>query len=539
MKGVNMDSYRQRLYNLIDGYLAQSSDLGRDNANFVKSISIVEVLIKSQVNKNYLFDNIYKGLPIRNLHKGGFIYHHQTSSGLAPYCIGLSSYDIVLKGLRSNASNERRAAPPKRIESLLNQAANLICLLAQEVSGATSMNDLSTTLAGYLYILETKKGQKFTLKDIENCWQSFLYNVNLPFRSGNSPFSNVTLDFGEPAAGLAGKLVCCGGKVYDMAYKDVPEEYYDRINEAFIEAMDCGDADGQPFTFPLITVNITDDFDFQNHAWKMLLEKSEGFGGFYIQNYCTKPFDDEARKVNPYHIAYDRSLLYSNCCRMLFDLKELMTVTGNNPYAASGGVGGINVIAINLNRLLWLTQGDEELLFPMCDLLADACAEALQIKRMWLRKYWKQLFPYLSYYVPSDETLFSIISVLGAHEGFMSCGYKKGIFEPEAKELAHKLGRFFNEKMKELSRQYTVPFTLEFAPSESAAATLAEQDLEFAQDLMDSVYEEKEFPSFTPKLDEYIQLCVTKNKDKLFKPDSNLVSNKDRGGNCKCNQQSV
>ena len=46
-------------------------------------------------------------------------------------------------------------------------------------------------------------------------------------------------------------------------------------NKAFIDAMKLGDAKGKPFTFPLITVNIYDDFDWENPIFNYLLENMD------------------------------------------------------------------------------------------------------------------------------------------------------------------------------------------------------------------------------------------------------------------------
>jgi len=232
-------------------------------------------------------------------------------------CVGLSAKDVAMFGLQSNAKNERKAKPPKRLETLFMQCANLICLIAQEISGATSLNDISTIGASYLYFLEKEFGLKYDHHKLVNIWQEFLYNINLPFRVGmQSPFSNITLEFGKPNPHLANEYVVFAGQVKERKYKDIPSEYYNRVVDAFVDAMSEGDADGKPFTFPLITVNIYDDFDWDNPIFKKLLEKSEYFGGLYFQNYMTKPFTTDSiyKQKNKFLEPFDIGMIYSNCC---------------------------------------------------------------------------------------------------------------------------------------------------------------------------------------------------------------------------------
>lgn len=510
---------QEKLFELITRFIDDhgKSDVGKENANFIRSLPVLERLLQDQISKEYLFKVLFKDIPIiEQLHDQGFIYAHQ-SGKLGPYCVGLSSYDIASKGLCSNASNERASSPPKRIDTLLAQAANLICLLAQEVSGATSLNDLSTVLAGYLYHMEVNLNEKVTDSFIQNAWQSFLYNVNLPFRSGNSPFSNITMDFSQATPTLRDKIVAYNGQYLDYTYGEIPADYFDRVNMGFIRAMTKGDHLGNPFTFPLVTVNITDEFDYDNPCWLYFLEKADNFGGFYLQNYCTKPFDEKARELNPLHTPYDLGMLYSNCCRMVFDINDLIGVTGSNPFASGSGVGGINVMAINLNRLMWLSQGREELLYPMIDLLIEACSDALEIKRRWLRENWTELFPYLSYYVKDDKTLFSIISVLGMHEGLKSIGFMEGIYNEEGRALAHRVAIHTHDKVHEMSKKYGNAFTLEFAPSESAACKLAEKDLKFAEKFIEDYKVELSDKNYAHNLKMMIRECYRQNINLLYK----------------------
>lgn len=468
---------KNKLYKTIEEFNSKDSDLAKQNANFVQSISVLEHLLIEEVSKNYLFDVIYKDISeIRELHESGVIYHHQTSK-LSPYCIGISSYDIALRGLCSNASNDRKSKPPKRIDTFLSQCANLICLLGQEVSGATSLNDISNIAAGYLYHLEKNLNQNISDYELKNNFQSFLYNINLPFRAGNSPFSNITLDFSKPSPQIKDKIVVYAGTYIDITYEQIPSVYFDRINKAFIDAMVEGDSLGNPFTFPLITVNITDDFDYENEGWKYLLENADNFGGFYLQNYCTKPFTEEARKINPYHYPYDLGMLYSNCCRMIFNLNDVKNMSSGSPFSSHSGVGGIGVITINLNRVLWETKGDEKKCKEKLDELLNVCARALEEKRKWIKQNWTFLYPYLSFYVKNPDNLFSILSVAGAHEGLVSIGYKDGIFNKQGRNLLHKIARHIRNKIDEFSDYYKTPFSLEYAPIETASGKMAIKDL--------------------------------------------------------------
>ena len=468
----------EKYYKVIDRALGNGS-LVKANANFVRSVMVVEHVVTGKLMKDYFFDVICEGIPVRELHDEGWVYVHQLNKPLSPYCIGLSARDIAERGLRSNAKNERIAGPPRRLETLFLQCANLICLVAQEVSGATSLNDISTVAAGFLYMMEKKGVKVYSDYELENIWQEFLYNVNLPFRSGNSPFSNITLEFGKPDYKLKEMGVVYGGEVCDVTYSEVPAEYYDRVNIAFIKAMAKGDAIGNPFTFPLITVNIVEDFDWENRAFRMLVEECDKWGGFYVQNYQKRVFreDTEWKRANPYLREFDEGMIYSNCCRVMFDLKLVETVTGTNPFHSGSGVGGIGVFAINMNRLLWLYGRDFDRLMNVVEGLLEVGREVLRRKRKFIREHWQELYPYLSFYVESDRSMYNIFSVVGGHEGLVNAGFEGGVFSEEGREYAHRVMQGILKKVEEFMRSDGELYCVEYAPSESAAVKMAKEDL--------------------------------------------------------------
>ena len=539
-----MEGYVNPYFQIIESYIKDVDEISRNNANFVKSLATLETSIVGAVSKDYLFDVIYEGLPVRPLHDYSWIYHHQTFK-LSPYCIGLSAKSIAFYGLRSNAKNDKVAKSPKRLDTLFMQCANLICLVSQEVSGATSLNDISVVAAGYLYVEEEiNKTKKYTDYELKNIWQNFLYNINLPFRAGNSPFSNITLDFGKPPYNLKDEPVIFAGKPLDFTYKDIPSEFYDRINKAFIDAMDEGDGLGNPFTFPLITVNVDEEFDYDNPVWKYFLQKVQKFGGFYIQNYYQKPFiDTPYKEKNPYIKPLDKGTIYSNCCRMMFStslinalgisdnqtskngIEETLdsTKVGSHVFGAMSGVGGIGVININLARLIWLSGGSTRDLFKALDYLFEVAQKALQRKREWIRKHYTDLYPYLSFYQPSDKTLYNIFSVVGVHEGLQAY-YKGGIYNPKGREIAHKIAQWIAKKIEHMMNRDKVLCNLEYAPSENAAPRMAKYDLIFANELARAI-EKGEDPitklSDTFLKDDFIRewtkQMLNKHSEKLFK----------------------
>lgn len=70
----------------------------------------------------------------------------------------------------------------------------------------------------------------------------------------------------------------------ELTYGDFQAEM-NIINRAFYEVMTEGDHGGQPFTFPIPTVNILEDFDWYGENTDILFENTAKIGSSYFQNF--------------------------------------------------------------------------------------------------------------------------------------------------------------------------------------------------------------------------------------------------------------
>ncbi|MCD6221179.1 hypothetical protein J7K25_03370, partial [bacterium] len=120
------------------------------------------------------------------------------------------------------------------------------------------------------------------------------------FITGNTPFTNITLDLTIPSY-YANQGVIIGGKIQDKTYKEFKKEQ-DMFNKAFLEVMLEGDAKGRPFTFPIPTYNIAKDFDWDNENLNLLWEITARYGIPYFANFVNsdmKPEDARSMCLHP------------------------------------------------------------------------------------------------------------------------------------------------------------------------------------------------------------------------------------------------
>lgn len=167
------------------------------------------------------------------------------------------------------------------------------------------------------------------------------------FITGNSPFTNVTIDWTVPND-LKDQMPTRNGDhlfegiddpelvekakergceaLTDLCYKHFLPEMR-MLQKAYFEVMTEGDTKGQPFTFPIPTVNITEEFDWDSENIDTLFENTAKRGSSYFQNFVGSQYKkDENGNLVPDEEAYKPDAVRS-MCPLTLDT-EVVTRTG-------------------------------------------------------------------------------------------------------------------------------------------------------------------------------------------------------------------
>jgi ribonucleoside-triphosphate reductase len=246
--------------------------------------------------------------------------------------------------------NRVQSAPPKNLQSAVNQMINFFGTLQNEWAGAQAFSSFDTYLAPFVHKYKMELEQQFkelnasfaseeakkeyidsnTHKYVTQQMQNFIFGLNVPSRRGTqTPFTNITLDRKCPED-LKDKSLMLGGIEKGYYYKKFSEleDEMKLINRVLIEVYTTGDSSGSVFTFPIPTYNITEDFPREDTDVDMLFEMTAKYGIPYFQNFVGSQFKvvkDKNGKVtkveNP--DAYKPGAVRSMCCRLQLDLKAL------------------------------------------------------------------------------------------------------------------------------------------------------------------------------------------------------------------------
>jgi len=330
-------------------------------------------------------------------------------------------------------------------------------------AGAQAVSNLDTLLAPFI------RYDNFNYPQVKQAMQEFLYNCMVPTRVGfQTPFLNVAIDI-KPPEFLAKQPVIIGGKPQKETYGEFQEEM-DMFNRAFYEVLMEGDARGRPFTFPIPTVSITKDFDWENPSLDPLWQATAKYGINYFSNFIhseLKPDD-----------------FRSMCCRLRLDNRELYK-RGGGLFGSAPLTGSIGVVTINMPRIGYLSKTKKEFLERLGHLM-DLAKESLEIKRKALENFMaKGLYPYSRHYLDSVKKIrghyfgnhFSTIGLMGMNEATLnflgeSIGSRRG------RKFALEVLDFMREKLVKYQKETGNMYNLEATPGEGTSYRQAKQDKE-------------------------------------------------------------
>ncbi len=457
----------------------QADYLKRENSNFVYSLPLLRHNLTNFSEERYLLERVLPA-KLTELYRDGVVYIHDKQ--LSPYCLSVSCKDIAAKGIPTLAKNMMSSKPTRKLDTLLRHFSNVVVLMSQQVSGAVMLSQMTTISASYLYAEEYIHGRRFTVDELIQLFQSLIWEMNMPLRGGSqSAFTNITLEFGKPSDEIKDELVIIGGAPLDIRYRDIPADYFDRINSAVIEVMKQGTGNGIPFTFPLLTVPIDDEFDYGNRLFLELLDGMYRWGGVYFENFRTAPFQDERyRRLNPFMKPRDPEASRSLCCRLQIDLNVLSRVGSGIFGSSTGSTGAVQVLNLNLNRMLLEYGHNEDLLFSKITEFMNVMQEGHMAKRKWIERN-KELYPTFFAFNRDLSNYFNVFGVAGMHEGLINCGYTGGMNSEAGKRLAHRIMQFITERINEFIVRDRVACGIEYAPGENAAIKLARHDVKWAR----------------------------------------------------------
>ena len=443
---------------LIDKYLENLDWKVNENSNMGYSLQGLNNYVSAEITKTYWLDKIYTS-KIGQAHKEGDLHIHDLNL-LSVYCVGWDLTDLLQEGF-TGVAGKVASKPAKHFRSALGQVVNFFYTLQGEAAGAQAFSDFDTLLAPFIRV------DKLSYKEVKQAIQEFVFNVNVPTRVGfQTPFTNITLDLECPKH-MADNPVIIGGEMQDTTYGEYQEEM-NMLNKALLEVLSEGDANGRVFTFPIPTVNITKDFNWDNPVIESLWEASAKYGIPYFSNFINSDMDPEDAR--------------SMCCRLRIDNRQL-EYRGGGLFGSNPMTGSVGVVTINLPRLALKSKNEKEFFKGLAELM-DMAKDSLETKRKVLERLTDaNLYPYTKFYLRNIKQRFnqywknhfSTIGLIGTNEAaFNLLGVDIGT--EKGKAFAEKTLDFMRDRLVEYQKETGNNYNLEATPAEGTTYRLAQLD---------------------------------------------------------------
>jgi anaerobic ribonucleoside-triphosphate reductase len=453
-------------------YLSESDWRTKENSNAIFSFGSLNKYVLGKMSALY-WEEIFNQVNPRIMagHRNGDYHIHDLGS-YSSYCFGASLRDLLTLGIQG-VDNVCVSSPARRLRSACSQIANIVTIFQNEVAGAVAFSSWNVYLAPFVYFDKLRRdgindnGQKrdleYTKADLDDISQSvenMIYALNSNSRMGSEPaFSNLTLDFEvlEPMRNQA--VVWAGEPLQSYTYSDFQAEA-DILLRSFAKAMLRGDAQGRPFAYPIPTFNVGKNMNWDKHD--EVFELAAKTGAPYFGNFV--------------HGALKESDVYSMCCRLRLDKRELLNKAGGL-FGAAEKTGSLGVFTINLPAIAFRNKGQSKDVFlaDLRDQMELGYQQLIKKREVVEREFQRGLFPALKTYLGRLDTLFLTIGLVGGHEMCLNA-LGVGIETPEGREFMIEVLHFMRAVLADFQEQSGCLFNLEYTPAESAAYRLALKD---------------------------------------------------------------
>ncbi len=410
------------------------------------NIQINRELLRREIEKLYGEEFSYEYLDQLKRHE---IYTHDETS-LKPYCVSVTMYPFLLDGV-TKLGGESKA--PAHLASFCGSFINFVYATASQFAGAVA------TVEWLMYFdhfarkdfgdnyLETNR------KEIEESFQHVVYSLNQPAaaRGYQSVFWNISIYDKPYFEAMFGNFV----------FPDFDKPTYenlDRLQRFFMKWFNK-ERTRSILTYPVVTAAcLTDgtqmvDKAFEDHITE---ELAEGNSFFIFMS--------------------ENAHALSSCCRLKNNVADQINDFSYSLGAGGVATGSINVITINLNRLVQNAVENGQDVFEAVKEQTQKIQKYQIGFRHLVEKYMKDgLLPVFDAGFIFLDKQFLTIGINGLVEAAEFLGLEISVND-EYMEFASKLLKTISDENKKMSEITGYKFNTEFVPAENLGVKNAQWD---------------------------------------------------------------
>jgi ribonucleoside-triphosphate reductase len=398
--------------------------------------------------------------------------------GTRPFCQDWDLRYFFYYGLMPDGIGTRTsiAGPAKHPEVAILHTAKVLASAQTNFAGGEGFYNFLVFLAPYMRGLNYEKVRQLMQM------MFFEYTQAYVARGGQLVFSNIQVQPGVPELWRKVPIVIRG-----RVGPDLYGEYEDEVRLMFRALYDVafqGDYWGKPFNFPKLENSMSPEFlkPEYDEFWLDVHKVVAKFGIPYFDN------------LMPMYRGYGKGVSCYQCCAYCFvETPEDSPEFQDKLYFNNGKhftMGSWQVVSLNLPRMAYRANGDDEKLFEESRRLMDLAVEVFKAKKKWMNLVMKHnRIPFATQRpldpktgekgtpaVDFSELAFTIGLVGGNEMGQWHTGYQ--LHEsPEAVKILVKLILEMQKYKKVLEEKSGLKLALARTPAESTAQRFAIADL--------------------------------------------------------------
>ncbi len=416
---------------------------------------------------------------LADAHLAGDLHIHDLEYfGTRPFCQDWDLRYFFYYGLMPDGIGTRTsiAGPAKHPEVAILHTAKILASAQTNFAGGEGFYNFLVFLAPYMRGLDARK--------VRQLMQMLFFEYTQAYvaRGGQLVFSNIQVQPGVPELWRDVPIVA-RGRVGPEVYGNYEDEVRLMFRSLYDVALE-GDYWGKPFNFPKLENAISPEFFKPEYdpLWLDVHEVAAKFGTPYFDN------------MMPAYRGYGKGVSCYQCCAYCFvETPESSPDFDDKLHFVDGKhftMGSWQVVSLNLPRIAYKANGDDERLFEEARRLMDYAVEIFKVKKKWMDKVISHdRIPFATQQpldprtrergtqaVDFDELVFTIGIVGGNEMAQQHTGYQ--LHEhPEAIKILVKLILEMQRYKEVLEEKSGLKLALARTPAESTAQTFATADL--------------------------------------------------------------
>lgn len=440
----------------------------RENANLMHNPESIHKWVADETMKQFALLEIFPRF-IADAHMRGDIHLHDLEySAIRPVCCQHDLRNFFMYGLKVDGTGRHTSVskPAKHAEVAIQHAAKVLSAAQCEMSGGQSIDEFNIWLAPYV------KGLSY--ERVIQLMQMFIYEMNQMYvaRGGQTVFSSINLELEIPEY-LKGKPAIKAGQVVGTY-----EEYEDEakmIAEALVDVLMEGDAIGKPFLFPNVIFKLRDNA-FKNENKDLIFKIHELSAKWGLPYFINMMADYQEGNTN------------AMGCR------TRLSGDWKNPEEGTLRTGNMQWYTLNLPRIAYEANGDDDKLFEILGEKLDVIRQALTIKHeITLERLHKdRVLPFLTQkfgedqYYRFDNTT-KTFGFVGLNELLKYHLGEELHASKDALEFGEKVIEFIRKYADDLKKETGLRWTVTQTPAESTAGRFARLDYKYYKEETRSV----------------------------------------------------